>query len=130
MYQISIKGEAKAFLNHKPFPQHLIQELNGIDIQDDFVDYIDEPYQDKLEKGYTRFVVENNKLYAVCEYTAKQELTKEELESLVDYTRGQWSDGIGEGFEQEPCMYIDDAEVYVSPWIPGQKCTVEQIELC
>jgi len=129
MYKIIIKGEANAFLDEEDFPTELLYKLKGVEIPDEFVEYLDKDYADKLDEGYTEFIVEDNKLYAVCKYFANEELTQLELESLVKYTQGQWSDGIGEGFEQQPCMYIDNKEVFISPWQRGQVCTVEQIKL-
>jgi hypothetical protein len=49
------------------------------------------------------------------------ELTDEEIDRLLDYTQGQWSDGIGEGFEQFPCHHEGRKEIYLSPWYPMQK---------
>ena len=56
-------------------------------------------------------------------------LIEKDLQELVKYTQGQWSDGIGEGFEQNPCYYdSEDNEVFISPWFYGQQVTVQQIE--
>ena len=33
---------------------------------------------------------------------------------------------IGEGFEQEPILFDDDDEIYISPWFPGQETIVTQ----
>jgi hypothetical protein len=40
-------------------------------------------------------------LVGVTEYQLKRELTSEEQVLLLEYTRGQWSDGIGENLAQE-----------------------------
>lgn len=104
-----------------------IKQLDGIDCQDDFVDYLDnEVIADKLESGYMYFSVIDNNLYTITEYELKEneELTLNEMLDLAEYTQGQWSDGIGEGFEQFPCIEIDDEEVYISPWSPGQKLII------
>lgn len=47
-------------------------------------------------------------------------LTNGEMDILIDYTQGQLSDGIGEGFEQTPCAVINGEEIYLSPWYRGQ----------
>ena len=74
-----------------------------------------------------RFVYENDELFTVNEYISTRELTDEEMEELIDYTQGQWSDGIGESFEQRPIMVSGD-EVYISPWYRGQKVVYSQVE--
>ena len=133
MYTIKIKGEAEAHLeNYNGDKQELTLEqliqCNDVKIETEFVEYCDEVYAHKLIKGYTHFEVNNGKLYSVCLYEANQKLTDEELKLLTDYTQGQWSDGIGEGFEQFSCREIDNSELYISPWIPFQSCTVEQVK--
>lgn len=45
------------------------------------------------------------------------------IDELVSYTRGQLSDGIGEGFEQNPCYCTDTHDYYISPGYP--EMTVE-----
>ena len=63
-------------------------------------------------------------------WEAKQrELVTSELEALKRYTSGQWSDGIGEGFEQHPCKVIRGTEIYISPWYHNQKQYVIQEEI-
>jgi len=106
--------------------ENIINKLNGVDCQDNFVDYLDEEFKNKLNHGYMWFKNDKGKLKTITEYEANEELTEEELEKLVDYTQGQWSDGIGEGFEQEPCTTYNGEEVYVSPWYGGQKVEINQ----
>jgi hypothetical protein len=124
MYKIKIKGEAKF---HGVAQKH-VDQLNGIDCQDEFSEYFDgdEPYADDVTDGYLRFEVEGKKLYSITEYNSTRELTQDELNQLGDYTQGQWSDGIGEGFEQYPCMEIDGKEVFISPWFGEQKLEITQ----
>ena len=105
-----------------------LKKLDGLDCQDDFVEYIDSPLKDKLECGYLSFKYENNILYSVVEYESKEKLLDGELKELKDYTSGQLSDGIGEGFEQIPCYFDNDDEVYISPWYFGQILEVYQYE--
>lgn len=131
MYTIKIKGEAHPSLEDRHGNIHTLSleqllECNYVDIPDDFVEYIDEDYRNKLDSGYTHFKVDEGKLYSICLYDANEKLTEEELELLVEHTQGQWSDGIGEGFEQNSCKEIDDMELYISPWIQGQVCEVLQ----
>lgn len=105
-----------------------INILDGIDCQDDFVEYMDEedyPFVSKLECGYMSFKVEDGKLYTLTEYDLREGaiLSGEEITKLIDYTQGQWSDGVGEGFEQEPCAEENDEDIYVSPWYKNQVAT-------
>lgn len=125
MYKIRIKGTA-----HTEYKN--IEELYGIDCQDCFSEYFDgdESYAKDITGGYMHFEIENGKLMTITEYNSKRELTPEELEELAEYTQGQWSDGIGEGFEQYPCYNEDEEdEVYISPWHRDQVLISEQIKL-
>ena len=72
-----------------------------------------------------KFVVEDNTLYTITTYKVISDLTESEIRDLQKYTSGQWSDGIGEGFEQFPCAEEYGIEIFVSPWYRGQ--TVETI---
>ena len=82
----------------------------------------------KIISGYTVFKYEDGKLWSVCTYELKTPLTQDEIDYLVDYTSGQWSDGIGEGFEQFPCCEIDGMGLYISPWFFGQTISTQIIE--
>lgn len=132
--KVQIIGEAELSVDDSKgnpvgiFPYH-IQKCDGIEIEDEFVEYFDkdENLRKKLVEGYTTFKVENNQIYAVCTYETTEELTDAELEILKEYTQGQWSDGIGEGFEQHCCRVLDGDELYLSPWFSGQAITVTQI---
>ena len=125
MYKIIIKGEAKTDydgpLNH----------LDGIDCQDEFTEYFNDDEQDLIDKGvhsgYMSFVYEDGKLFTITEYSSDDHLTKAELAILADYTQGQWSDGIGEGFEQQE-QYRNGKEFYISPWQRGQVLSIVQEE--
>ena len=119
--KIIIKGQASTDYQD-------LKKLDGIDCQDDFVEYMDESLKSKLKYGYLSFKYENNNLYSIVEYESKEKLSDKELEELKDYTSGQLSDGIGEGFEQTPCYFDDDDEIYISPWYFGQILEVYQYE--
>ena len=122
-YTVTIKGIAST--NHNN-----LRELDGIDCQDCFSEYFDDTtYSDDVTGGFMYFSYEDGKLYTVTIYNSTRELSNDELTELGEYTQGQWSDGIGEGFEQFP-LYIDDEsdEVYISPWFWGQKVTATQEE--
>lgn len=130
MYKITVKGQARTSYPH-------LRELNGIECEDNFAEYFDDDFtfKDDVTNGYLHFSFENDKLYSVTTYDSTRELTPEELSILQDYTEGQWSDGIGEGFEQFPCKHVDEYEdedgdetdeVYISPWFYGQVTTITQ----
>lgn len=132
MYKITIKGPAG-----KTNASDL-SKLDGIDCQECFSDYLfsdrdqDKSLIDKgIESGYMEFEYNKNdgKLYVVVKYLSKEKLDDNEAKALIEYTQGQMSDGIGENFEQEPVMYEDDEEIFISPWFRGQKLEVTQTEL-
>ena len=54
-----------------------------------------------LPSGHLRLVYKEaeNQVWVVTEYDAKRVLSEAELAFLVQYTTGQWSDGIGENFQ-------------------------------
>jgi len=104
--------------NEQEVTLEILKRCHGIDCQDDFAEYSD--LEDKLNSGYMRFELEDGILYTITEYSVKEDLTDSEVEHLREETQGQWSDGIGEGFEQFPCLEIDGEEVYISPWYPNQ----------
>jgi len=68
--------------------------------------------------GNLKFVFNerNCKLYAETTYECNRKLTPAEEKLLEDYTSGQWSDGIGEEFEQE-----EHNGAYLSAWFHGQR---------
>ena len=105
-----------------------MSELNGIDCQDRFSDYFggDESFIGKVKGGYMQFAVENCIVYTTTSYTTTEELSEQEVEELSKYTQGQWSDGIGEGFEQNPCTQINGEDIFISPWFYGQKLEITQ----
>lgn len=111
-----------------------LSELDGITCNDDFVECMDKPDPQKFESGYMSFEYnkDDQSLYTKTVYILKDgfTITEKEIKELLKYTQGQWSDGIGEGFEQFPCYITDEKfeedgeltdEVYLSPWYYGQK---------
>jgi len=123
MYEIIVKGKAST-----DCPK--LKELDGIDCQDSFSEYFDTDFtfKDVVTGGYMEFSYENGDLWTLTIYESSRELSKDELNELEEYTSGQWSDGIGEGFEQIPVI-VDDEEVFISPWSPEQKTTITQKQL-
>lgn len=95
-----------------------------------FSEYIDNYYgsvHDAVSGGDMKFSYEKGELYVTTTYTLLRDITKEEQKQLVEYTQGQWSDGIGEGFEQQPSIF-EEEDLYVSPWWYGQKATCTIVE--
>ena len=118
-YKIIIKGTAST--------HNLLEDCDGISCHDEFVEYIDNDYDGALKSGYLHFEVEGSDLMSITEYSSDRELTQDELEELASYTQGQWSDGIGEGFEQFPQGEDSDgAEIYISAWHPSQSLEIIQ----
>lgn len=107
MYKITLTAEASTdFSNPK--------ELDGIDCQDCFCDYMDDSdWEKQLSGGYMRFEYILDRLFVITEYESERLLSKDESHDLIEYTQGQWSDGIGEGFEQFPCIEINGEEAYI-----------------
>ena len=110
---------------------------------EDFTDYLlDELGHLKktkgLRDGYMSFKLVDGVLHTVTTYQYDVELTPTEIDDLKDYTQGQWSDGIGEGFEQNPVFKRDynifsynvenGEDLYISPWHHGQIITYEIYE--
>lgn len=122
MNKVIVKGEAQAFdRDYNPITGEDLQKFHGIDSDDCFTEYM-RPQRvsamNDLSGGYMHFEYENGKLWTITEYESKRVLNDQELEELQSYTQGQWSDGIGEVFEQFPCNSDED---YISPWYRGQE---------
>lgn len=137
MYRITIKGEAST-----NYPN--LDELDGISCPDEFSEYFSDSEQCLIDKnvtsGYMSFKYDDstNKLFTITTYNSDTILNSKELETLIDYTQGQWSDGIGEGFEQHPCDFSDipyegdngmTTDIYISPWSQTQTITASQEEI-
>lgn len=74
-----------------------------------------------VEGGYMEFVFDDkeNKLFVETTYDALRRLDPHEETVLIEYTQGQWSDGIGEGFEQH-----EERGGYISAWHRGQEAEI------
>ena len=139
MYQITIKGlsgksykEAYNDQDDEDESYDLtpgeIKKILPLKIPDEFVEYSDLNIKGLLN-GYTHFELIDDELWSVCIYKSKVELTEDQLQALAEETQGQWSDGIGEGFEQYPCAKIGKYEVFISPWYFGQELIIEQTKV-
>ena len=124
MYKVTVKGEASAYTEDGvDYKGSELRKFDGIDCQDCFTEYMRSDRcsaYDVLSGGYLRFQYENGKLWSITEYESTRPLTDIELEEVKSYTQGQWSDGIGEGFEQQPCNSEEDC---ISPWFRNKEIT-------
>lgn len=124
-YKIIVSGIARTDYEN-------LKDLHGIYCQQCFSEYFhDETFHQKGISGgfmHFEFNADDGKLYTITEYDAEKKLAAADLEKLRAYTVGQWSDGIGEGFEQFPCRVINGEEIYLSPWYYGQVATITQEE--
>lgn len=79
-----------------------LDKLAGIEYREDkFTNYMDATLSMLIEPGGYIAIQKHPKdgrLRCVTEYRTFRDLTETELKALVDYTTGQWSDGIGSGF--------------------------------
>lgn len=108
--------------------------LNGIVYDAErFTDFLGGPEEETElallldEGGFLRleYRVEKGALYAVTEYRACRFLTPQECELLVDYTLGQWSDGIGENFT---CESSERFGYTIAIQCKSEDSTVEQVD--
>jgi len=109
-----------------------LEALDGTEDDSDFSEYWDGRGLEEVIKAHHpesrprllfRYDKEANQLMAETAYSFTRRLTEEEMRALEDYTTGQWSDGIGESFEQQP---VGDG-FYISPWHRGQKLEVIEV---
>lgn len=108
----------------------------GLDCDECFTDYINTDFPKCVTGGYMSFIwnEKRQQLDVITVYETTRKLNSLEEQKVIDYTQGQWSDGIGEGFEQEPFResddnwgsdYEDDTIYNPSPWHPEQKVRIE-----
>lgn len=82
----------------------------------EFVAYLDELDEGIVTGSEVEVVILEGKWVTRVTYTTSRELTDEEQDTLLSYTSGQCSDGIGEGFEQHECGEINDGPLFYSMW--------------
>ena len=107
--------------------------LDGVECQDEFMEYfwtdnakVEEEMRKIVHKGLMSFHYDTARTTLVTHttYEVDRKLTRIELAALKDYTQGQWSDGIGEGFEQSPAR----DEFFISAWYRDQEVRHEYSE--
>lgn len=125
-YVIGIRGMAKV-INEEgvEVDGEAIKDLDGESCEEDFADWFDEGSGlDFINCGFLEFEYVDGKLYSITTYESSREPTESELQTLIDYTVGQWSDGIGEGFEQGTIKGLA-----ISAWREGQEIDVSVKEM-
>ena len=78
----------------------------------------DDGVSEKLTSAVWSVEMHGNRLFGRIDCSLKEALTAEETEALRDWLTGQCSDGLGEGFEQQPIDTMD-GELFVSFWNSG-----------
>ena len=78
----------------------------------------DDGVSEKLTSAVWSVELHGDKLFGRIDCSLKEALTAEETEALRDWLTGQCSDGLGEGFEQQPIDTMD-GELFVSFWNSG-----------
>lgn len=78
----------------------------------------DDGVKEKLTSTVWSVEMRSDRLFGRIDCSLKEALTAEETESLRDWLMGQCSDGLGEGFEQQPIDTMD-GELFVSFWNSG-----------
>lgn len=78
----------------------------------------DDGVSEKLTSAVWSVELHGDKLFGRIDCSFKEALTAEEAEALRDWLTGQCSDGLGEGFEQQPIDTMD-GELFVSFWNSG-----------
>lgn len=102
-----------------------LSQFDGLGINnyvDEFTQYMSHKYlvlRNYVTEGWAYFEHDGDSLHVVTRYRLLQPLTDVLLKLLVEYTVGQWSDGIGEGFGDE-VQYRGGDTYYVNAWWPGQ----------
>lgn len=140
MFKIIVKGEAKAYsVADEEYKGENLQKFHGLVCQYEFTEYFhaESKYNKHnhqgciigvVTNGYMRFEYDetDKKLYTITEYDSSRKLTQNELSTLMQYTSGQWSDGIGESFEQHSVNRHEDT---ISAWFYGQDIKIAQEEV-
>lgn len=111
MFHIVIRGAAAVFREDdiQVTDPNVLRSLRDVVCEEVFTDYLGGPPEEdaiagSLERGgIIQFGYDegNDVLTATTAYRSRRRLTENELRLLVDYTMGQWSDGIGENWTCE-----------------------------
>lgn len=83
----------------------------------------DDGIKEKLTSAVWSVELHGGRLFGRIDCSLKEALTAEETEALRDWLIGQCSDGLCEGFEQQPIDTMD-GELFVSFWNSGDDYTM------
>lgn len=89
--------------------------------------YYHEAGADKLLLADWGFEVLDGELYGKADVRLTEPMTEEEERELKDWVRGQNSDGLGEGFEQQE-ISTDEGDLCVSFWDSGEGYFIKDSE--
>ena len=78
----------------------------------------DDGVSEKMTSAVWSVEMHGDRLFGRIDCSLKEVLTAEETEALRDWLTGQCSDGLGEGFEQQPIDTMD-GQLFVSFWNSG-----------
>ena len=78
----------------------------------------DDGVSEKMTSAVWSVEMHGDRLFGRIDCSLKEALTAEETEALRDWVTGQCSDGLGEGFEQQPIDTMD-GQLFVSFWNSG-----------
>ncbi len=128
MPRIFIRGAAAVFRDDEQVTDHnVLRSLSGLVYDEErFTDYIGgSPEEDALAEALEPggiisfgYCDGDGLLVATTEYRGRRPLTDAELRLLVDYTMGQWSDGIGENWA---CVSSDKCGYSIMCLTPGDQ---------
>lgn len=96
-------------------PRKQGEMLDGVSDGDTLADYLDDKMLRGIVSGgdlFIKYIPEKNEARYVTNYLVERKLTESELESLLDFTTGQWSDGAGEGFGE---YILTNFDVKINP---------------
>lgn len=130
--KISISGPAAAYHDNEEEITDVstLKKVAGVKSDDSCIEYLDETLAEiGLSGGHLEFVYdkESNRLRILTVYRSSRKLKKTELQQLVDETKAQWNDGIGEG---DFVGKFDDS-IHLFPYLGDvdmEDVTVEQID--
>ena len=136
VWDVESGGERLLFIPEFMKPE--IEKILNDEIQKvgpDFLYFLDEELRSALEptEVRTRIVISPNSgrfwtlVMYVFDKEKEAEVSDEVAVALRNWVQGQWSDGIGEGFEQRSFLTSYGDEFSYSMWHPGQEVAIVMV---